>query len=110
MARVKATIASGAALSGVVNVDGRRISGIIMPSAWTAAALTFQVSADGVVYNDLYDEAGAEYSITVAASRYIGVDAGALELSAVDFIKVRSGTTGTPVNQGAAREIIFVLT
>ena len=39
-----ATIANGASLSGAVYVGNRRLIGIQMPAAWTAAVLTFQVS------------------------------------------------------------------
>jgi len=105
---IHANIASGEALSGAIQLHGYRVSGIQMPSSWTTAALTFQGSVDGVTFNDIYDEAGVEFSVAAAASIYIGLDAGALELSDIPYLKVRSGTTGTPVNQGAAREIKLV--
>jgi hypothetical protein len=106
----KATIAVGATgLSQAILLGGKRICGVIMPAAWTAANLTFQGSVDGTTFFDMYDEAGAEISITAAASRYIGCDALALELSGVEYLKVRSGTTGTPVNQAAAREVLLAL-
>ncbi len=53
-----ATILNGAALSGAVDLKEMRLSAIIMPAAWTAAALTFAVSADGATYYPLYDATG----------------------------------------------------
>jgi hypothetical protein len=102
-------IAAGAALSGAIQIGGGRVSAIVMPAVWTTANLTFQGSIDGTTYYDVYDEAGSEYGVTAAASRYIALDAGALELSGVQYLKVRSGTTGSPVNQVAAAAIVLVL-
>lgn len=104
---ITATIANGAALSGAVNVLGREVVGIQMPSAWTAAAMTFDASADGQTYRSVVNTGGTETSYTVAASTYIVIAGGAL--SGMHSIKVRSGTTGTPVNQGAERLVLVVV-
>lgn len=109
MANANATIAAGAAVSGVVAIAGQRVAAIQMPAVWTTANLTFQGSFDGGTFADIYDEAGTEFSITAAASRYIGLDAGALELSGLQWLKVRSGTVASPVNQVAAAIIQLVL-
>lgn len=102
-----ATIANGAALSGAVDLQGNTIVGIQMPSSWTAANLTFQGSADGTTYQDVYDTSGTEVVITAAASRCIVVNPATFQ--ALRFLKIRSGTTGTPVNQGAARTISLIV-
>lgn len=102
-----ATIANGASLSGAVDLGTMRPGRMTLPAAWTAAAGTFAVSADGVTYGPLYDWAGTEVSIASAsmvASREIVLDP-TLFLS-VRYLKVRSGTNGAPVNQGAARAIV----
>lgn len=77
-----------------------------MPSSWTAADLTFQVSTDnGTTYQNVYEEDGSEYVVTADASRFIAITG----LPRVDAIKVRSGTSGTAVAQGAARTLtLFV--
>ena len=100
------TIANGASLSGAVDLKGRKLVAIDMPSAWTAASLTFQASPDGVTYDDMYDGA-TERAITVAASRYMMLNIG--DWIGVRFLKIRSGTAGTPVNQGGARTITLVV-
>ena len=112
------TIANGASLSPSVVLragtddkgydlpTGCRLFGIVMPAAWTAANLTFQVSHDGVTtWNNLYDANGNEVTITASTSRYIALDP--VVFAGVQFLKVRSGTSGTAVNQG--QEVILQL-
>lgn len=106
--RAAATIANGASLSGAVNLEHSDLFAIEMPSAWTAAVMTFQGSYDGTTYLDLYDDAGAEISFTVDASRYVLVRDPA-KFYGVKQVKVRSGTAGTPVNQGGARTVNLIV-
>ena len=103
----EASIANGASLSGaVVLPPAEYLCGISMPAAWTAANLTFQASFDGTTYYDLYDQDGTELNITAAASRHIVLNPD--NFWGFKWLKVRSGTTGTPVNQGAARTITLL--
>ena len=102
-----ATIANGVALAGAVELGGSALVGIQMPAAWTAANLTAQISVDGTTYQDMYDDEGNEVTITAAASRFIQLIPS--EWAGVHYIKLRSGTTGTPVNQGAARTLTLVV-
>lgn len=101
-----ATIANGASLSGAVDGRGQALVGIAMPSGWTAANLTLQASADGATYNNVYDAAGTEYTITAAASRFIQVPVTSTQ--GFRSIKVRSGTSGSAVTQGADRDLVLV--
>lgn len=109
---LSAFIANGASLSGVVPILGRAIVGILLPATWTAAAITFSASPDDITYGDLYDDGGTEVTIasaSVVAGRFI-TNATILEkLASARYVKIRSGTTGTPVNQGAARTLILSL-
>lgn len=103
-----ATIAESASLSGAVNLQGQRLAAIIMPSAWTTANLTFQAAENnGGTFNDMYDSSGTEITVTAGASRFIRLSVS--DWLGVRSLKVRSGTTGSAVNQAAAREIILVL-
>jgi len=106
-----ATIANGASLSGACDLGNARLSAIYMPSSWTTADLTFQASADGVTYQDLYasDNAGndAEYLIGAGSARVITVPIA--DFAALRYLKVRSGTTGSAVAQGGARTITLLL-
>jgi hypothetical protein len=104
-----ATIASGQQLSGEIDTSGESVAAIIMPSAWTAAVITFQgahaLVANGGVYADVYDDNGNELQIQAAASRAIGIDAASRILSGYRFLKVRSGTSASGVTQTPARTL-----
>jgi len=100
------TIANGASLSDAVDLGGRKLVAIDMPASWTAASLTFQASVDGTTFDDLYDGA-TERSLTVAASRYLAFNIA--DWVSVRFLKVRSGTAASAVNQGGDRVITLVV-
>ncbi len=104
--RIPAVIANGASLSPEVDLGARTLVGIAMPAAWTAAALTFQVSVDGGATWLNMQTASAELSYTAAAGQYIGVDPALWR--GVNAIKVRSGTSGTPVNQGQQATLTLI--
>lgn len=105
-ASTSVTIASGASLSGAADFGDRRLGAIIMPASWTAAAMTIQVSVDGTNYYNLYDQDGVEFSMSADASRTIVIDPSYFGL--IRYVKVRSGTAGVPVNQGADRILVLV--
>ena len=109
LSTVSATIAESGSLSAEVDIGSSKVlCGIIMPAAWTAAGMTFQAAAatGGTFYN-LYDAYGTEKALTVAAERYIPIDDPAFWLG-VRYLKVRSGTAASAVNQAAARTITLV--
>jgi hypothetical protein len=100
-----ATIAESASLSDAVYL-GESLSpfAIKMPAAWDAAAITLQTSLDGSAWSNVYIAGGTEYSVTVAAANWVMLDPTYLK-GLGSYIKVRSGTAGSPVNQTAARSI-----
>lgn len=102
---IDATILSGESLSAAVNLAGHVLCGVYMPAAWTAAGLSFQASIDGETFVDIYS-AGAELTAAAGASQYVALDS--MLFLGVRSIKVRSGTAGVPVNQGADRALILV--
>ena len=103
-----ATIANGQSLSGAIDLGATRLFAIGMdPTAWTAAALTFKASLDGTNYFDLVDSTGAALSWAVAAQQIV-LNANAAQWLGIRYIKVQSGTTGTPVAQGAARTLTVI--
>lgn len=96
------TISSGTSLSAAVDMAGFTLVGIFMPAAWTAAGLTFQAStAFAGTFQNLYTASGTEYSVTTDASRHVIIPYA--DFLGVRFLKVRSGTSGAAVNQGADR-------
>ena len=103
---IEVTIPNGAALSEEVSLAGRALVGIVMPSAWTAASITFQGGVVLGTLGNVKDKAGTEYTLTVAADDFVAFPG--LDLVSVRNLKVRSGTAAVPVNQGAARVIQLV--
>ncbi len=101
-------IASGTSLSAAVPLDGGMPAALSIPAGWTAAALTFQASIDGgLTFFDFYDKAGVEYAVSATANRAFILPLN--DLAGLTHIKLRSGTTATPVVQAADRVITLGL-
>jgi hypothetical protein len=101
------TIAASAALSEAI--DMRPFTGgvISMPAAWTAASISFKVSAaSNGTFQPLYDKNGTLVAVTAAAATEIALPA---EVFGSRFIKLWSETAGADVTQDAARSITVSL-
>ena len=98
--QLSVTIASSASLSDAVDLSGWSIVSIGMPTAWTSAVLTFQGSIDGVNFKDIYTKDGSELTATVTANTIVS---DLLELGSIRYLKIRSGTSSSPVNQANER-------
>lgn len=105
-----AVIASGQSLSAACPLGALTVVGFSMPAAWTAAALTFQVSPDGgTTWQELYDGAGNEVTVQAAAGQFVIPLADPSYLwRGINMVKVRSGTASAPVNQAAAATVNLV--
>lgn len=101
------TIANGASLSDAADIEAKTLIAIDMPSSWTTANLTLQASIDNSTWDNVFDSTGTEVTISAAASRFILLNPA--DYVSVRYLKVRSGTSGTPVNQGGARTITLVV-
>lgn len=106
-ASIAFTIANGTSLGPSISLGAGLPVTILMPAAWTTANLTFQISYDGTNFYNLYDDAGNEVTVTAAASEALAIDPSYFQGAL--YLKVRSGTNGTPANQGADR-ILSVVT
>ena len=91
------TIAEGESLSDGIDCSGGDIVRITVPQEFTEANLTFQVSSDGNLYNDLYNAEGDE--ITVTANPDTSIVIAERWGRVFGFIKLRSGTRASPVEQ-----------
>ncbi len=105
---IEVTIPAGQSQSEEIALGGRTLVGILMPAAWTAAAMTFLAGAVSGTLRKLVDKAGTELSITVAVDTYIYLPAVNSDLAGVRYLVLRSGTAATPVNQAAARVLQLV--
>ena len=101
----RVVILSGQAESGVLKLVSETVVGLYMPSAWDAADLVFSASQDGVNFSDVHDF-GSPLAVQVDAGQYIPLDIS--KFVGVSYLKVRSESGGTPVNQTADREIVPV--
>ena len=111
---VVTTIAQNQSLSPQANIGDKTLIGIFLPSTWTAASLSFQASPDGgTTFAELVDSNAAAIavsSITAGTNgTFIALDPS--KWRGINCIKVRSGTSGAPVNQtNAAGAAIQLLT
>jgi hypothetical protein len=109
--RVTTTISNAAdGLSTAIGMKGKLIGQILMPSAWTAAGLSFLASDEqGGTYLPVYI-ASTEVTMAVAASQAQAVTGTTADaLAGIAWLKLRSGTASTPVQQAAARTLILML-
>ena len=94
-------------LSDAIDCSGGPLVRITMPGAWTNANLTFQLSSDGAMYNDLYDVHGDPVTIVVRAGGTVRIP---LEWSTmIAWLKFRSGTPENPVAQQELREFAVAI-
>ena len=93
---VPVTILDGATTSDAIETGGSKLAGIEIPAAFEGTVLTLTAGhkQDGTFY-DVYDDANTQYSLTVAASRFIAVDSAALAIASPKFIKLVAGTSQT---------------
>jgi hypothetical protein len=94
------TIPEGESLSDGVDCSAGQIVRITVPQEFTEANLTFQVSSNGDLYNDLYNDEGEE--ITIAAMPDSAVVIYGHWVNSIGFIKLRSGSRDHPVKQREA--------
>lgn len=112
---ITATIASGQSLSAQVDIGPKKLVGIVMPAGWDAADITFQASPDGgTTFGELFstdgvaaDAVAAVQIHSPAAAQYIVI--APEQLRSVNSLKVRSGTSGAPVNQTASRAVLLLV-
>ena len=96
------TIAAGEALSDGIDCSAGRVVRLTMPAGWDRAQLTFQISSDGVFYNDLVGLDGYEIAFTnvVPGSAVVVPEETG---RAIGWLKLRSGTRTDPEAQSATR-------
>lgn len=91
-------------LTTAVYLDNWKIKGVITPSAWTTADITFQGSHDNSTFNTIYErDSDTAYTVEAGASRYITIPV-ADTWQFPPYIKV-----ATSAGQAADRDIILVL-
>lgn len=107
---ISAQIAAGQSLSAEIDIGSKSLVGLQVPSNWTTAGLSFQVSVDGgTTWNELTTAAGTPFaigSLTGGTARYAAIDPATLR--GAQALKIRSGTKAVPVNQANLVTLQFV--
>ena len=100
-------IAAGESLSAPLDVTAGNIVRITMPGAWTGMLISFQISTDGVFFNDYYNGRGQELVMAVVPGVAVAIIS---ELAhPVAHLKIRSGTRDEPVVQPEQREFALAV-
>ena len=101
-------IEAGESLSTAVDCSAGRLVRITTPAGWGAGApITFQVSSDGLGFNDLYDEDGREVQFLIGPNRAIFMASTYWEN--FPHLKFRSGRSQYPIIQEERREFAVAL-
>lgn len=101
------TIPANGNLAEVVNTQGQALVGILMPAAWTAAKIGYDVSIDGVTFRTAYDNGGNYEQSTAEASAFICIPQS--DTIFAPYIRIKSvDATNVAVNQVAAAAITLV--
>jgi hypothetical protein len=101
-----ATIPRDGSLSNVLDCSIGKPVFIYMPAAWTPATLSFQISADGATFTDLFTREGQELSFNVLGATAVRIDP---KWSAMTFVRLRSGSREKAIPQAAVRDIVITL-
>jgi hypothetical protein len=105
---VTAAIAAGQSLSSQVNLGEQTLVGVFVPSGWTSANMTFEASPDGgTTWGNLFSYLGAEVVFVSIAGQFLAVDPTLWK--GVYSLKVRSGTSASPVNQASAVSVTLAI-
>lgn len=100
-------IAQSASLSGAIELPSATLLGLIMPSAWSAADITYQGSNDGSTWYDLHSDTAGEVTSSVTAGKLVSVYPE--DFIACRWLRLRSGTSAAAVAQAAARTITLIV-
>jgi hypothetical protein len=106
-----ATIAAGESLSGIVAVPkGMRLWALALPARWTESAISYQLSFDGSAFYEPCDSAGAALVETAPGVGGSAFAVSSYALLRSSFVRVRSGSAASPVQQVAHRtlQLIFL--
>lgn len=113
--KLEVAIESGASLSDDVEINGNLV-GLVVPENWTAASMTFQAAfLPTDTFEDVYDDAlGTALERTIDGANIPASGGRFLALSLNDWLglrrlKIRSGTSAAPVNQGGRRVITLII-
>lgn len=102
-------IEAGQALSNGLDCSAGSIVRLTMPAGWDPANISFQISSDGLGYNDLFSLDGKEIVMPVVVGAAVVVAPLVDYLKAVGFLKIRFGSRGHDRVQSSRREFAVAI-
>lgn len=100
---VLATISASGTTTGIINLHGFTLTGILLPTTFTSTTLTFLVSVDGTNFYPLKTTAsGTSLSYTVAQGTYAALNP--VDFYGVHYLEIVGGST-----EGSARTLTLAL-
>ena len=103
------SIPSGGTVSPAFSLAGTSLVGFFAPPAWTAAALQIQASIDGVNnWGPITDQYGVAVSSWSALTALYPYSVDPVAMLPWSYIRLLSGTVGSPVAQGADRVFTMI--
>lgn len=102
-------LGTGTSLSPAADLLGYDFVAVAMSGGWAAADITFQTSRDGIQFHDVYDDAPTPVEVALGAGAFSWVQIpSTLFRQFGRFVKIRSGTSGTPVTQFDNRRLYAI--
>lgn len=99
-------IPASASLSGGVDLGAYRLVGLSIPATFEPTTVTFQSSFDNVTWNNVFDSAGVERTVTTGPSRRIILSPS--DFYGIRYIRIRGGTAASPTTVVADRTIKLI--
>jgi hypothetical protein len=100
-------ILAGQSLSEPLDCTAGQMVRIHVPDSWTGNPLTFQISVDGVLWNDLFDADGFEVTVkAVVPGTAVIVQKHAVQQV---WVRFRSGSRAQPQPQNADCEFLVAI-
>jgi hypothetical protein len=96
------TIANGGTASTTIDLQGRGLVAVILPSAFTGSIITFQASPDNNTFQALYNTANTQLSMSVTQGRTYLLSPS--DLVGVRYLKLVSGSA-----EGAERTLTLMV-
>lgn len=88
-------------------LNGYLLIGVIVPSDWTDASISFDVSVDKENFYHLFDDVGDEVTVSVSAGKAYSIE---MSKSALllpwTWVRIRSGIEGAYVNQTGSDKLL----
>jgi len=94
-----------------VDIGTKSLVAISLPSNWSEAGLSFQVSFDGESWGELVDTTNTAITVpavAIAGGKPAQIAVNPAQWQGVAALKIRSGTSGAPVDQVAAVTISLI--